>query len=92
MTQLSDILQWSPSTAFAGLTETMKTGFIKLGRLIHDTKITEDNEVGSESEVSDDEGSDKNEPNEPSARRQKTAESNPALIDKLTKDLALENE
>ena len=45
MTQLSDILQSSPSTAFAGLTETIKTGFINLGRLIQDTKITEDNEV-----------------------------------------------
>ena len=70
----------------------MRTGFIDLGRLIQVTKIPEDNEVASESEASDDEGSDKNEPNEPSAKPQKTADSNPALIEKLTNDLALENE
>ena len=92
MTQLSDILQSSLSTAFAGLTESMKTGFADLGRLIQVTKITEDKEIGSESEVSDDEGSDKNEPDEPSAKRQNTADYNPAIIEKLTKDLAFEDE
>ena len=92
ITQLSDILQSSLSTAFAGLTESMKTGFADLGRLIQVTKIPEDKQIGSESELSDDEGSDKNEPDEPLAKRQKTADSNPAIIEKLTKDLALEDE
>ena len=92
ITQLSDILQSSLSTVFSGLTESMKTGFADLGKLIQDTRTTEDKEIGSESELSDDEGSDKNEPDEPSAKRQKTADSNPAIIEKLTKDLALEDE
>ena len=92
MTQLSDILQSLLSTAFAGLTESMKTGFADLGRLIQVTKIPEDKQIDSESEVSDDEGSDKIEPDEPLAKRQKTADSNPAIIEKLTKDLALEDE
>ena len=74
MTELSDILQSSLSTAFAGLTESMKTGFADLGKLIQDTKITEDKEITSESEVSDDECSDKNEPDEPPAKRQRTAD------------------
>lgn len=92
MTQLSNILQSSLSTVFSGLTKSINTGFADLGKLIQDTKITEDKEIGSESELSDDEGSDKNEPDEPSAKRQKTADSNPAIIEKLTKDLALEDE
>ena len=92
MTQLSDILQSSLSTVFAGLTESMKTGFADLGDLIQDTKITEDKEIGSESKVLNDEGSDKNEPDGPPAKRQKTADSNLAIIEKLTKDLALEDE
>ena len=69
MTQLSDILQSSLCTAFAGLTESMKTGFANLGKLIQDTKITEDKEIGSESEVSDDKGSDENEPDGPPAKQ-----------------------
>ena len=92
MTQLSDILKSSLSTAFAVLTESMKTGFADLGKLIQDTKLTEDKEISSESEVSDDEYSDKNEPDEPQAKRQKTADPHPAIIVKLTKDLALEGE
>ena len=92
MTQLSDILQSSLSTAFDGLTESMKTGFADLGKLIQDTKITEDKEISSESEVSDDECSDKNEPDEPPAKRQKTADPHPAIIEKFTKELALEDE
>ena len=70
MTQLSDILQSLLSTAFAGLTESMKTGFADLGKLIQDTKITEGKEISSESGVSDDECPDKNEPDEPPVKRQ----------------------
>ena len=92
MTQLSDILQSSLSTAFAGLTASMKTGFADLGSLIHVTKIPEDNQIGPESEVSADKGSDKNKPEEPSAKHQKTADSNRAIIEKLTKDLPPEDE
>ena len=92
MTQLSYILQSSLSAVFSGLTESMKTGFADIGKLIQDTRITEDKEIGSESKLSDDEVSDKNEPDEPSAKRQKTADSNLAIIEKLTKDLALEDE
>ena len=92
MTQLSDILQSSLSTAFVGLNESMKTGFADLAKMIQDTKTTEDKEIGSQSEVSDDECSDKNEPDEPPAKRQKTTDLHPAIIEKLTKDLALENE
>ena len=92
MAQLSDILQSSLSTAFAGLNESMKTGFADLAKLIQDTRTTEDKEISSQSEVSQDECSDKNEPDEPPAKRQKTADPHPAIIEKLTKDLALENE
>ena len=52
MTQLSDILQSSLSTAFAVLNESMKTGFADLGKLIQDTKTTEDKEISSHSEAS----------------------------------------
>lgn len=92
MTQLSNILQSSLSSAFAGLTESLKTGFADLGKLIQDTKRPEAQESGPESGDSDDEDSDKNEPDEPPAKRQKAADSSPAIIEKLTKDLALEDE
>ena len=92
MTQLSNILQSSLSSAFAGLTESLKTGFADLGKLIQDTKRPEAQESSSESGDSGDEDPDKNEPDEPPAKRQKAADSSPAIIEKLTKDLALEDE
>ena len=89
ITQLSNILQSSLSSAFAGLTASLKTGFADLGKLIQDSKRPEAQESGSES---GDEDSDKNESDEPPAKRQKAADSSPAIIEKLTKDLALEDE
>lgn len=47
MTQLSDISQSLLSMAFAGLTESMKTGFADLGKLTKDMKITADKEISS---------------------------------------------
>ena len=92
MTQLSNILQSSLSSAFAGLTESLKTGFADLGKLIQDTKRPEARESGSEYGDSGNEDPDKNEPDEPPAKRQKAADSSPAIIEKLTRDLALEDE
>ena len=92
ITQLSNILQSSLSSAFAGLTASLKTGFADLGKLIQDSKRPEAQESGSESGDSGDEDSDKNESDEPPAKRQKAADSSPAIIEKLTKDLALEDE
>ena len=91
MTQLSNILQSSLSSAFAGLTESLKTGFADLGKLIQDTKRPEAQESGSESGDSGDKDPDKNEPDEPPAKRQKATDSSLAIIEKLTKDLALED-
>ena len=92
MTQLSNILQSSLSSAFAGLTESLKIGSTDLGKLIQDTKRPEAQESGSESGDSGDEDSDKNEPDEPPAKRQKAGDSSPAIIEKLTKDIALGDE
>ncbi|XP_068671323.1 bromodomain and WD repeat-containing DDB_G0285837-like [Montipora foliosa] len=94
ITQLSNILQSSLSSAFAGLTASLKTGkgFADLGKLIQDSKRPEAQESGSETGDSGDEDSDKNESDEPPAKRQKAADSSPAIIEKLTKDLALEDE
>ena len=89
---MSNILQSSLSSAFAGLTASLKTGFADLGKLIQDSKRPEVQESGSESGDSGDEDSDKNESDEPPAKRQKAADSSPAIIEKLTKDLALEDE
>ena len=89
LTQLSDILQSSLSTAFAGLAESMKTGFADIGKLIHDTTLFADSAARSE-DISGDEDSDDTE--EPPAKRQKTAEPRPAIIEKLTKGLALEDD
>ena len=49
ITQLSNILQSSLSSAFAGLTVSLKTGFAELGKLIQDSKRPEAQESGSES-------------------------------------------
>ena len=92
ITQLSNILQSSLSSTFAGLTVSLKTGFDDLGKLIQDSKRPEAQESGSESGDSGDEDSDKNGSNEPPAKRQKAGDSSPATIEKLTKDLALEDE
>ena len=92
ITQLSNILQLSLSSAFAGLTASLKTGFADLRKLIQDSKRPEAQESGFESGDSGDEDSDKNGSNEPPAKRQKAADSSPAIIEKLTKDHALEDE
>ena len=60
ITHLSNILQSSLSSAFAGLTASLKTGFADLGKLIQDSKRPEAQESGSESGNSGDEDSDKN--------------------------------
>ena len=49
ISQLSNILQSSLSSAFAGLTASLKTGFADLGKLIQDSKRPEAQESGSES-------------------------------------------
>ena len=60
---------------------------------MQDSKRPEAQESGSESGDSGDEDSDKNESDEPPAKqRQKAVDSSPAIIEKLTKDLALEDE
>ena len=46
ITQLSNILQSSLSSAFAGLTASLKTGFADLGKLIQDSKRPEAQESG----------------------------------------------
>ena len=89
---MSNILQSSLSSAFAGLTASLKPGFADLGKLIQDSKRPEAQEIGSESGDSGDEDSEKNESDEPPAKRQKAADCSPAIIEKLTKDLALEDE
>ena len=64
LTQLLDVLQWSLSNAFAGLVESMKTGFAILCKLMQDTKLSEDNEICSESEDLGNEGSGNNDTEE----------------------------
>ena len=67
----------------------MKTGFADIGKLIYDTTLFADSAARSE-DISGDEDSDDTE--EPPAKRQKTAEPRPAIIEKLTKGLALEDD
>jgi len=45
MTQLSNILQSSLSTVFSGLTKSINTGFADLGKLIQDTKTSENSRL-----------------------------------------------
>ena len=74
MNQLSDMLHPLLSTAFTDLAESMRARFANLGELTQDIRIPADSEISSESRNSGNEGSDKDETNQLSAKQPKTAD------------------